>query len=206
MTVTLDYAALISDLRDHYNTDFDTTVPGKEFDAEIERIVRRHLTADKSQPLSGAAQPAPQPVSEFEKERAYCLAILDDLIPRIKSIAPPVAAFHVKIGLEVCRDRIATDAAAPVAVPAQNFVSDYSLPSCHVCGEMMKGVCPKCGTETGVTAAPLPPPQEPKIQNAVLAERKRCAEIVRKWAGGSWPDMGTYGLLLNLAVALEDGK
>jgi hypothetical protein len=34
---------LVRDLRDHYNTDWDTTVPGEEFNAEIRRIVRRHL-------------------------------------------------------------------------------------------------------------------------------------------------------------------
>ena len=33
--------ACVTELRAHYNTDWDTTVPGKEFDAEIRRILSK---------------------------------------------------------------------------------------------------------------------------------------------------------------------
>jgi hypothetical protein len=61
-------------------------------------------------PKTEQVKPLAAELSDFEKERRYCLAILDDLIPRIDFIAPPVAGFYTKIGLKVCRDRIAADA------------------------------------------------------------------------------------------------
>lgn len=33
------------------------------------------------------------------------------------------------------------------------MISEFLMPSCHVCGETMVGICPKCGTSTRATAA-----------------------------------------------------